>query len=101
MNPIPYCARYFREKVHCDLNEKLVLYGVTHVVAVDGYSRKDVGFITIPEENAVGIYEHLPLILSIGLFHQVRTNHGQDFDLMLAVQESLSPFRTNTRKASY
>ena len=73
------------------------------MVAVDGYSRKGVGFITIPEKNAVAIYEHLyrPLILSTDLFYQVRTDHGQDFDLMLAVKESLSPFRANTGKAPY
>jgi len=40
VNPVPYRANYFGEKLHFDQNEKLVTYGVTHVLAVDGYSRK-------------------------------------------------------------
>ena len=32
-NPIPYSAKYFGHKVHIDQNEKLVLFGVTHVCA--------------------------------------------------------------------
>ena len=35
-NPIPYSSKYFGNKVHIDQNEKLVLFGVTHVCAVDG-----------------------------------------------------------------
>ena len=38
LNPIPYRADYFGHKVHCDQNEKLIMYGVTHVCARDGYS---------------------------------------------------------------
>lgn len=48
VNPVVYRANYFREKLHFDQNEKLVMYGVTHVLAVDGYSRKIVGFVTMP-----------------------------------------------------
>ena len=44
-NPIPYTAAYFGEKLHSDQNEKLIMYGVTHVCAVDGFSDKIVGFI--------------------------------------------------------
>ena len=47
VNPVPYCARFYGEKIHLDQNEKLVMYGVVHVVAVDGFSRKIVGFSTI------------------------------------------------------
>ena len=36
------------KNLHLDQNEKVVMYGMTHVVAVDGYSRKIVGFITLP-----------------------------------------------------
>jgi len=35
-NPVPYHADYFGHKLHIDQNEKLVMYGVTHVTAVDG-----------------------------------------------------------------
>ena len=38
-----------------DENEKLVMYGVTHVCAKDGYSGKAVGFITMPVKNNMEI----------------------------------------------
>lgn len=38
LNPVPYFAEYFGHKLHLDQNEKLVRYGVTEVVSVDGYS---------------------------------------------------------------
>ena len=38
INPFPYQATYFGEKIHLDQNEKCVMFGVTHVVAIDGYS---------------------------------------------------------------
>ena len=38
LNPVPYYAEYFGHKLHLDQNEKLVRYGVTEVLAVDGYS---------------------------------------------------------------
>lgn len=36
LNPVPYRASYFGEKLHIDQNEKLNLFGVTHIIAVDG-----------------------------------------------------------------
>ena len=48
MNLIPYRVTAHGEKLHLDKNEKVVMYGMTHVVAIDGYSRKLVGFITLP-----------------------------------------------------
>lgn len=59
LNPIPYSADYFGHKVHIDQCEKLVMYGVTHICAIDGYSGKVVGFITTPVKNCVEIYCHL------------------------------------------
>ena len=32
-NPVPYLALSFGHKVHMDQNEKLAMYGVTHVAA--------------------------------------------------------------------
>ena len=58
-NPIPYSADYFGQKVHIDQNEKLVMFGITHVCAVDGYSGKIVGFATMARKNNVLMYEHL------------------------------------------
>lgn len=59
LNPIPYHADYFGHKLHIDQNEKLVMFGVTHICAVDGYSGKIVAFITMPIKNNIEIYEHL------------------------------------------
>ena len=59
INPIPYVAAYFGEKLHIDQNEKLVLYGVTHVCAVDGFSGKIVGFVSMAVKNNQIIYEKL------------------------------------------
>ena len=54
-NPHPYFAEYFGHKVHIDQNEKLVMFGVTHIAAIDGYSSKIVGFISMPVKNNVEI----------------------------------------------
>ena len=40
VNPVPYSALFFGEKLHFDQNEKMNMYGVIHVLAIDGYSRK-------------------------------------------------------------
>ena len=58
-NPIPYRADYFGHKLHMDQNEKLVMYGVTHVVAIDGHSRFVVAGKTMPVKNNVVIYTHI------------------------------------------
>ena len=39
INPIPHRSDYFGHKLHINQNEKIVMYGVTHVVAIDGHSR--------------------------------------------------------------
>ena len=59
LNPRPYRATYFGEKLHIDQNEKLVMFGVTHVCAIDGYSGKIVGFVSMPVKNNAEIYENL------------------------------------------
>lgn len=58
-NPLIYHAEYFGQKLHIDQNEKLVMFGVTHVCAIDGFSGKLVGFVIMPRKNNVTIYEHL------------------------------------------
>ena len=95
--PPPYYAQYFGDKLHLDQNEKCIVFGVTHVVAVDAYSRKIVGFITIPQKNAIAIYDLLfrPLLFSEGLWEQVRVDHGTEFSLVVTAQQFLSPHRTN------
>ena len=58
-NPISYHSEYFGEKLHIDQNEKLVMFGVTHVCAVDGHSGRIIGFVTMPIKNNITIYECL------------------------------------------
>lgn len=55
--PSPYIALYFGHKVHLDQNEKLKMFGVTHVIARDGFSGKIVSFSTMPIKNNLAIYE--------------------------------------------
>ena len=95
LNPPPYIARFFGDKIHFDQNEKLTMYGVTHVMAVDGFSRKIVGMISIPLKNPISIYNALmrPLLLSDGLWQQVRLDHGSEFVLVIAAQQHLSSHR--------
>ena len=58
-NPVPYIARYFGEKVHIDQNEKLIMFGTTHICAIDGFSGKIVAFCSMPIKNNVAIYEFI------------------------------------------
>ena len=103
LNPVVYIAHHFGHKLHLDQNEKLVMYGVTEVLAIDGYSRKVVGFVVMPVKNAVAVYAQLfrPLLQTSGLWDQLRTDKGREFDLILAVQDSLSGFRRHTEKEPY
>ncbi len=95
-NPRIYVARYFGDKVHFDQNEKLVMYGVVHVMAIDGYSRKICGLISIPRKNPILIYDKLfrPLLSTVGLWDQVRVDHGTEFVLVNYVQQQLSLYRS-------
>ena len=43
LNPVKYATTYFGHKFHMDQNEKLITFGVTHVMARDGYFRYDSG----------------------------------------------------------
>ena len=58
LNPALYRADYFGGKLHIDQNEKHVMFGVTHVGAIDGYSGKIVAFTTMPIKNNI-IYEEI------------------------------------------
>ena len=57
LNPLPYRADYFGQKIHIDQNEKMVMFGVTYICGIDGYSGKVVGHIFIPRKNNILIYE--------------------------------------------
>ena len=68
------------------------MFGVTHVLAIDGYSRKIVGFVTIPKKNAIVIYDVLfrPLLQTEGMWEQVRVDHGTEFTLLITAQQHLA-----------
>lgn len=56
-NPVPYYAAYMGHELHLDQNEKLAMFGVTRVIAIDGYSSKVVAHATMPVKNNLIIYE--------------------------------------------
>ena len=58
-NPKFYKAVYFGRKLHVDQNEKLVMYGVTHVVARDRYSGMITGYTTMAIKKNLTIYEKM------------------------------------------
>ena len=59
VNPIPYRADYFGHKLHSNQNEKLGMYGVTNVAAIDGHSRMIVPWNTMPVKNNLIIYSEV------------------------------------------
>lgn len=59
INPRMYSAHHFGHKLHVDQNEKLCMFGVTHVLAIDGYSGKIVSLVSMPKKNCCIIYEHV------------------------------------------
>lgn len=100
INPVPYTAFYFGEKLHFDQNEKLCMYGVIHVLAIDGYSRKLVGFITLPSKNPIQIYKLLyrPILQQHGIWDQLRMDHGTEFTLIVSVQQNMSRLRNDPNR---
>ncbi|XP_030589956.1 uncharacterized protein LOC115783319 isoform X2 [Archocentrus centrarchus] len=90
-------------KLHLDQNEKLVMFGVTHVMAIDGFSKKIVSHSTMPVKNIIIIYEDVyrPALLSCGLWDQVRVDCGKEFYLALFIQERLAQYRYNCQRQPY
>ncbi len=90
-NPALYTAQYFGHKLHFDQNEKLVHYGVTYVLARDGYSGKIVGAAVMPRKNNAIIYDEVyrASALEYGLWEQIRVDHGREFYLTLFIHEQL------------
>ena len=54
-----YKADYFGHKMHVDQTEKLIMYGVTHVVARDRYSGMITGYTTMAIKNNLTMYEKM------------------------------------------
>uniref|UniRef100_A0A1A8P269 Integrase core domain-containing protein n=1 Tax=Nothobranchius pienaari TaxID=704102 RepID=A0A1A8P269_9TELE len=103
LNPVPYHVEYMGHKLHLDQNEKLVMFGVTHVLAVDGYSSKIVAHSTMPVKNNLVIYEEIyrPAVMNHGMWDQVRVDHDREFYLCLYMQEKLSQHRRNLSRPPY
>lgn len=59
LNPSPYTAAYYGHKLHIERNEKLVMFGVTHVCAIDGYSKCVPACCTMSVKNDLVIYEKI------------------------------------------
>ena len=76
------------------------MFGVTHVLAVDGYSRKIVGIVTMPVKNAITIYHTLlrPLLVTEGLWDQIRVDHETEFALVFTIQTHLACFRRHSSR---
>lgn len=98
LNPKCYSADYFGHKIHLDQNEKLGMFGVTHVMARDGYSGMIVAFSTMPIKNNLVIYEEVYEYFTkkYGLWDQVRVDGGKEFYLVCHVQELMRNQRRNT-----
>ncbi|XP_062420889.1 uncharacterized protein LOC134132801 [Pungitius pungitius] len=103
LNPVPYHAGYVGHKIHIDQNEKLVMFGVTHVLAIDGFSSKIVAQATMPVKNNLTIYNDIyrRAVLENGMWDQVRVDHGKEFYLTLFMQEKLANHRHNTERPPY
>ncbi|KAM6952070.1 uncharacterized protein PEZ65_009234 [Lycodopsis pacificus] len=103
LNPVPYHAGYVGHKLHIDQNEKLVMFGVTHVLAIDGFSSKIVGQATMPIKNNLTIYDEVyrSAVMECGMWDQVRVDHGKEFYLTLYMQEKLANHRHNTERPPY
>ncbi|XP_041843882.1 uncharacterized protein LOC121641670 [Melanotaenia boesemani] len=103
LNPQPYQAEYMGHKLHMDQNEKLAMYGVTHVLAIDGFSKKVVAHSTMPVKNNLTIYQEVyrQAVLAYGLWDQVRVDHGTEFYLSLFIQEMLAEHRYNKERRPY
>ncbi|KAK2855301.1 hypothetical protein Q7C36_007170 [Tachysurus vachellii] len=71
LNPIPYQAGYMGHKIHMDQNEKLAMFGVTHVLAIDGFSKKVIAHSTLPIKTTLPSMK-MPAVLEYGIWDQVR-----------------------------
>ena len=94
-NPRLYHADYFGEKLHMDQNEKLVMYGVTYVLARDGYSGEIVAGTVMSYKNNLIVYDKVysEAVLTYGLWDEIRVDFGREYYLVLYVQEGLRELR--------
>ena len=93
-NPHLYHANYYGE---IDQNEKLCMYGVTYVLARDGYSGRITAGAVMSQKNNITIYDevYLPTVVEDGLWDQVSVDYGREFYLVWYIQEKLRAQRGN------
>ncbi|KAF4118127.1 hypothetical protein G5714_000178 [Onychostoma macrolepis] len=103
LNPVPYTAECMGHKLHIDQNEKLAMFGATHVLAIDGFSRKIVSFSSMPIKNNLLIYEDVyrSAVVNHGMWEQVRVDHGKEFYLSLFIQEMIEGYRNRPERQPY
>ncbi|KAI7799914.1 hypothetical protein IRJ41_018690 [Triplophysa rosa] len=103
LNPVPYTAECMGHKLHIDQNEKLAMFGATHVLAIDGFSNKIVSFSSMPIKNNLLIYEDVyrSAIVNHGMWDQIRVHHGKEFCLSLFIQEKFAGYRNNQERQPY
>ena len=79
------------------------MYGVTYVLARDGYSGRLTAGAVMPRKNNITIYDQVfrPTILTDGLWDQVRVDNGREFYLVLFMQEKLRSQRGDLTVAPY
>ncbi|KAL2099517.1 hypothetical protein ACEWY4_003911 [Coilia grayii] len=83
-------------KLHVGQNEKLGMFGVTYVFAIDGFSSKTFAEFTMPinlltlTASINKTFERLVL-----MWDQIRVDHGREFYLTLYIQEKRSQQRYN------
>ena len=90
LNPKCYNADYFQD-------EKLKMFGVTHVMARDGYSGMTVAFSAMPVKSNLIIYDEIysHFTTTCGLWEQVRADGRQEFNLVCHILEYLRDQRRN------
>ncbi|KAH3828278.1 hypothetical protein DPMN_130231 [Dreissena polymorpha] len=97
LNPIPYYAEFFRHKLHMDQMKGWGCFGVTHVLVIDGFSRK------MAVKNNLLIYDcvYRQAVLTYGMWDQVRIDHVTKLYLCLYMQERNATRRSNTARMPY
>ena len=65
VNSVPYRTDYFGHKLHVDQNEKLEMYGVVHVVAIDSHSRYITFEATMPRKSNKVIYAEVYRLFTV------------------------------------
>lgn len=100
INPRIYIADYFGQKLQ---NEKITMFGVTHVCAIDGFSNKIVGFVSMPIKSNEVIYEKLYkwIVTEYGMFDRIIVDKGKEWNLLLFINETLRSFRHDTSKSPH